>query len=347
MRIEQFSPTADPAAVQACHEIYLAGIPADDPNVPPMRPRTFAGWLEVGWTEDPRETWLARDDTGQPVGWYVLSLPHRENRHLAELIPTPIVHPARRRAGLGTALLRHAAQRAAQLGRTTMSGEALADSPGAAFARAQRGRPGITEVRRILRLNEIQPGQLTRLRETAERAAAGYQLLTWAGRAPEGELPALAAIYADAGDMPRNPGHEPGRWDVDRARLDDRRQAVLGLRQYTVTARSLATGELAGLTQLAIEPGHETWGFQELTVVARRHRGHRLGLLVKVAMLDLLAEREPQLAQIVTGNAGQNEHMIAINAQLGFEILDHFPSWELDVADVLARPSPGSLATAP
>jgi len=57
-------------------------------------------------------------------------------------------------------------------------------------------------------------------------------------------------------------------------------------------------------------------------------------------MLDLLAEREPQLAQIVTGNAGQNEHMIAINAQLGFEVLDHFPSWELDVADVLARPVP-------
>ena len=60
MRIEQFSPTADRAAVQACHEIYLAGIPVDDPNVPPMRPRTFAGWLEVGWTEDPRESWLAR-----------------------------------------------------------------------------------------------------------------------------------------------------------------------------------------------------------------------------------------------------------------------------------------------
>ena len=39
--------------------------------------------------------------------------------------------------------------------------------------------------------------------------------------------------------------------------------------------------------------------------------------------------------------------MIAINAQLGFEVLDHFPSWEVDVADVLARPSPGSLATAP
>jgi len=338
MHIEQFSPDADRAAVRACHEIHLAGAPFDDPDVPPMSARTFAGWLALGWTEDPRETWLLRDGAGQPCGWSVLSLPHRENRNLAEFTPT--VHPARRRAGLGTALLRHGAQRAARLGRTTMSGDALAGSPGAAFARAQHGRPGITEVRRILRLNEIQPGQLTRVRRTAETAAADYQLLTWAGAAPEGELPALAAIYADAGDMPRNPGHEPAQWDVDRARQDDRRQAVLGLRQYTVTARSRATGELAGLTQLAIEPGHDSWGFQELTVVARRHRGHRLGLLVKVAMLELLAEREPQLSCILTGNAGQNEHMIAINTQLGFEVLDHFPSWEVDVADVLARAVP-------
>jgi hypothetical protein len=44
MRIEQFSPDADSAAVQACHEIYLAGIPFDDPNVPPLSARSFAGW---------------------------------------------------------------------------------------------------------------------------------------------------------------------------------------------------------------------------------------------------------------------------------------------------------------
>jgi GNAT superfamily N-acetyltransferase len=310
-----------------------------------MSLRCFAGWLALGWTEAPRETCLLRDDAGQPCGWYVLSLPDRENRHLAELTPT--VHPTRRRAGLGTALFRHGAQRAARLGRTMMSGDALEGTPGAAFARAQRGRPGITEVRRILRLNEIPPGQLTRLGQAAEAAAAGYQLLTWAGPAPEDELPALAAIYADAGDMPRNPGHEPQQWDVDRARLDDQRSAVLGLRQYTVTAKSTATGELAGLTQLSVEPEHDTWGFQGLTVVARQHRGHRLGLLVKLALLELLAEREPQLAQILTGNAGENEHMIAINAQLGFEILDQFPSWDVEVADVLARPPQGFLATAP
>ena len=102
-----------------------------------------------------------------------------------------------------------------------------------------------------------------------------------------------------------------------------------------MAARSLASGELAAFTQLAVDPADPSWGFQELTAVARPHRGHRLGLLVKVAMLELLAEREPQLTQIVTGNAGTNQHMIAINAQLGFEVLDEWLYWELDVRQAL------------
>jgi hypothetical protein len=111
-----------------------------------------------------------------------------------------------------------------------------------------------------------------------------------------------------------------------------------------VGARPLASGELAGFTQVGVDPGTPSWGFQLLTAVTRPHRGHRLGLLVKVAMLELLAEREPQLTQIITGNADVNEHMIAINAELGFEVLDHWQSWELDVQRALALEEPGLAA---
>lgn len=91
---------------------------------------------------------------------------------------------------------------------------------------------------------------------------------------------------------------------------------------------------MAALTQLAVDSAQPAWGFQELTAVARPHRGHRLGLGlgVKVAMLELLAEREPRLTRIITGNTDANEHMIAINAELGFGVLDRWPSWELEVA---------------
>jgi len=107
-----------------------------------------------------------------------------------------------------------------------------------------------------------------------------------------------------------------------------------------VAAQCASGGEFAGLTQLAVDPQNPQWGLQELTAVARRHRGHRLGLLLKIAMLDLLAEREPQLRWIITGNADGNAHMIAINALLGFQIFDRWASWQLDVAKALALPGP-------
>jgi GNAT superfamily N-acetyltransferase len=118
MKLERFDAAADSESVRACHDIFLAGAPADDPDGPPMLSRRFAAWLKLGWTEDPQECWLARGDSGEPCGWYLLALPQRENRHLAEL--TLVVHPARRRAGLGTALLAHAGARAGELGRTVL-----------------------------------------------------------------------------------------------------------------------------------------------------------------------------------------------------------------------------------
>jgi RimJ/RimL family protein N-acetyltransferase len=151
----------------------------------------------------------------------------------------------------------------------------------------------------------------------------------------------VAAInnWAEA-DMPRDPEHEPQLWDAERVRMDERRKEVQGLRSFTVAAQSQATGELAGLTQLAVDPAEPAWGFQELTAMSRPHRGHRLGLLAKVAMLELLAEHEPQLTKIFTGNADANEHMIAINNDLGFHVLDEWSCFEVGVAQVLADPAP-------
>jgi GNAT superfamily N-acetyltransferase len=338
MKLEQFDPAAGEAEVRACYEIYLAGHPIDDPHGPPMSPRFFAGWLTLGWTEDPQEMWLARDSQGEPRGWYVLSLPQRENQHLAMLSPT--VHPDHRRTGLGTALVRHAAGRARRAGRRVLTGSALAGSPGSAFAAAIGARQGITHVGRVLRLGQLPAGRLAALRAGAESAARGYALLSWAGPAPEDLVTGIAAINTSAfADMPRDAGQEALRWDETRVRLDERRIAGQGLRWYTVAARSLATAELAGFTLVAVDPDVPSWGFQEMTAVARPHRGHRLGLLVKVAMLELLAGREPQLTQIITGNADANQHMIAINAELGFEVLDQWPSWELDVQRALAERS--------
>jgi GNAT superfamily N-acetyltransferase len=334
MELTPFDPATDARAVRACHEIYLAGAASEHPGMPAEGLRSFAGWLRYGWTEDPSQVWLARDGAGEACGWYRLTLPERENRQHAHL--RLAVRPTRRRAGIGRTLVRHAARRADLAGRTVLMAEAQEGTPGDAFARALGARPGLAEINRVLRLATVPAGRLARLRARAQAAAAGYSLVTWRGPVPEDQLAAVAAISAAIEDAPAEDGVEPQRWDADRMRLCNERALAQGLRYYTVAARHDATGELAALTQVGVEPPLPDWAFQELTAVTRAHRGHRLGLLVKTAMLQWLAECEPQLTQVLTGNADGNAHMIAINDELGFEVINRWLNWRLEVAAVLA-----------
>jgi RimJ/RimL family protein N-acetyltransferase len=332
MRIEEFDPAADDRKVDACYQMYAAGLPFDDPDGPPMSERTFSAWMRRGWAGERRETALATDIHGTPAGGYVLELPERKNAHMGEL--TVIVTPGSRRQGYGTALLRHAAARAAARDRTLLSAVTRCGSPGSAFASAMDASAGVVEVRRVLEIGGIPDGKLAGLRRAAEAAAQGYSLLSWTDMTPQEHLDEVARVSAAMADAPRNPGEEAHRPDPQRIRDYERRAAEVGIRRYAVAARYDRTGELAGLTEIGIVAEDPTWGYQFVTAVTRDHRGHRLGLLLKVAMLGVLAEAEPALRRILTENADSNQHMIGINAALGFEVLDQWQSWELDVAAV-------------
>jgi RimJ/RimL family protein N-acetyltransferase len=330
MQTARFDPASDTWAVQACHDIHLAAAQADGQRRPSMSPRAFQAWLRYGWTEDPAEAWLARDGDGEPCGWYQLSLPERENRHMANV--TLVVAPARRRAGVGTTLLGHAAGRARQAGRTLLTGHSAEESAGAAFARALGAAHRLTGVFHVQRLRSLPAGRLAALRETAAAAAAGYSLVSWEGPTAEDRLVEVAALLSIEGDAPRPEGLQAPGWDPARVRAADHRVAEQGQRFYTVAARAGRSGRLVAITQLAVDPLDAGWGFQSLTAVARPHRGHRLGLLVKVAMLELLAAHEPQLTQIETLTSAGNERMTAINTELGFEVLERQIYWELGTA---------------
>ena len=217
--------------------------------------------------------------------------------------------------------------------------DALEGSPGAAFAGTLKTRPSVTAVQRVLTLADLPAEQRAALRAEAGPVARGYTVATWDGPAPEDQVDQVAALNGAMADAPREAGQEAQAWDAARVRLDERRVAAMGVRAHVVAARAPGTGDLAALTQMCVDPDMPEWGFQELTAVARPHRGHRLGLLLKLAMLDRLAAREPQVTRVLTGNADGNQHMIAINERLGFRVLSRWPSWELDVTDVPPDPA--------
>jgi GNAT superfamily N-acetyltransferase len=317
MRIEQVDLT-DTEKIRECFEVYHAAQRVDEPEGPWFTERPFGGWMAFGWSGDPRELWLAVDQ-GSAAGWYRLGLPSRENLDQAGL--DLVVHPAERRRGLGLVLLRHAAGRAAAHGRVALNGIPRRGSPGEAFARSVGAKPGLVEVQRVLDIGRLEKGKLARLRGPAELAAAGYSLESWAGPIPEDFLEQVAMLYNAMGDAPRDPEIAQEEWDAERVRerVNDLRPHY-GLRDYTVVARHDDTGELAALSEITVDPANPGWGFQMNTVVIRKHRGHRLGLLVKIAMMELLATTEPQLERISTWNAESNEHMIAINEAMGYAV---------------------------
>ena len=217
---------------------------------------------------------------------------------------------------------------------------ALQGTAGAAFAARVGATAGLVDARRVLSLGKIPAGHIASLREQAARAAAGYSLVSWDGRTPDQYLAGFAEVLNAANDMPHDPGQEEEVWDADRFREYD--EAAGAARQARVHGRRAARRERrdGGDHRPRGRPGVPTWGYQLLTAVTRPHRGHRLGLLVKTAMLDWLAEAEPQLERIMTGNAAVNEHMIAINEQLGYELLEPpGQSYEIAVADLYRLPA--------
>jgi GNAT superfamily N-acetyltransferase len=333
MRVEQWDP-ADEKTGRACYDVMLAAHQVDEPVVPPMSFGLFSLYLREGWEKTPGEAWVASDVDGAVAGYYRIQLPDLEN--VDEAYGGPTVHPAMRRRGIGRALLRHEGARAEAHGRTRFGAVAAEGTAGDAFAQATGARLDMEEIRRIQYLREIPPGTIASLRAPAEKAAAGYSLVSWTGPIPDEYRGAMAEVFNAFNDAPHGENEEPAIWDADRVRERTGIVVRAGLhRAYSVAAVCDATGEMAAFTEVVIDPESPQWGSQQLTAVIRSHRGHRLGLYVKTAMLELLASAEPRLEWIVTGNAASNEYMIAVNERLGYKVVE--PGWrfyEMPVADL-------------
>lgn len=316
--------------MRGCHAVHVAAHAVDDPDGdPPFSLALFGALLMHGWFTNPAEAWSVPGDSleaagsGAPVAAFCrVELPDLENRGRAFVSVT--VHPAFRRRGLGRALLQHAAGRAEADGRSALDGNAAQGSAGEAFARHLGATPGLVDARRFLDLRKGLASRFAELRAEAAGHATGYSLISWAGVTPEEELGRVAGVFNAMNDAPREEGwFEDDIWDADRVRdRGDMPVQFAGNRGYSVAAVHDATGEMAALTQLFVDPADPDWGHQGITGVTRPHRGHRLGLLTKAAMLEWLVTAEPQLEHVETNNAASNSYMIAVNEALGFELAE-------------------------
>ncbi|WP_430645825.1 N-acetyltransferase family protein [Agromyces sp. GXS1127] len=169
-----------------------------------------------------------------------------------------------------------------------------------------------------------------RFRELADRAARhdGYRLEHWRDHTPAEHLEAFAAARSQmVAEAPSGAVDFPDEhWDAARI-LDEEARAVEAGRTHLTVAAIAPDGEVAGFTILTLAPG-KRGAYQDDTLVLRPHRGHGLGMRMKLANLVALAEAAPQRTDVYTWNADENGPMLAINRELGFRPHSIQATWQ-------------------
>jgi GNAT superfamily N-acetyltransferase len=292
------------------------------------------------------------------VGYAWLRAPLTSNLDVVEL--ELYVHPDHRGRGVATTLWEEAVAVVRAQGRrlvqayadvaveppagprtltpTSGAGRVHADDAGARFALAR----GFTfeQMERMSRLDlPVDASLLRRFAEAAgEHLGDAYLVRTWYGDIPEEAYADLAALESRMMTDAPSGGLEleTDPWDAERVRTWLARFAERGQTVLLSAATHVPTGRLVGYTALVLttEPddAHPT-ADQDTTIVDPEHRGHRLGMALKVANLEALAERRPDVRRVVTWNAEENGPMLDINVALGFRPDGGFAAWQLRLPD--------------
>jgi GNAT superfamily N-acetyltransferase len=329
MPLVRVSPD-DPAQVAAMVDIGNAADRVDDPEALPALPATTVNALRYGWDLRPDEHYLYQPDgADRPVAMLTMDMPTRDNLHLVWL--RIVVHPDHRRRGHGSALMREGLAIAAAAGRRTVWAEAIEDDAGARKYLESFGFGYAShDARRRQRLADVDQAEIGRLFAEAEAAAAGYRVERILAPVSDEVLQQLVEVTAAINDAPMGTlTFENEVFDLDRLRDMERARELQRDRTYRVVGRHVASGEIGGHTQVVVSPHRPHVGFQADTAVSRAHRGHRLGLLLKIAMMRWLTEAEPQLEVLETWNNADNRFMISVNELLGYRLSATYATYEL------------------
>lgn len=290
----------------------------DAPHWPSQTPRGMALRLRHGWDGRPAHAVLTvRGPGGDLRGMVEVHLPHWDNRHLAG-IDLQVAPEARADDAVADALLDAALESVREAERTSVVSDGWLGSWAADYW-TRHGWPAVSQAaqRRIV-LADLDRSRIAMLLAEAESRSGGYELEVLPMPTPEDLIGPMIAVHLAMNDAPLDDLElDDEEWSPERTRASDAALLARGCRVHRLIARRRSDGDIAGYTAVVVDDDRPLWGFQEDTSVVGAHRGHRLGLRLKAAMLQRLGEIEPQIEAIDTWNAESNAHMIAVNEQLG------------------------------
>lgn len=274
--------------------------------------------------QNPSTSWdrvlLGAVEGGELVAGAHLMFPLLDNTHTCSV--WPFVPPRRRRSGLGSALLAHGLAVARARGRDTVQAQVMVphgvETAGLPFAKRHGFVAGLTEVTKILDLAGRADAWPALAAEAAPRHT-GYRLVTYHDVVPDELLEGYCLLNESFNDEAPTGDLDVEREVFDEARVREKERVFRATSRSEVATVAVAPdGAVVGYTELVVSRHAPERAVQGGTLVRPEHRGHGLGLAMKVANLRALGERFPAVRRIITGNADVNAHMNAVNERLGF-----------------------------
>ncbi len=309
----------DGDALAAYLHVSEAAREADTPWVPPMTPFRTEMWVRHGWEGEPAQFYVVREGEAV-VGCCWLKTFTWDNPDLAWL--RVVIAPGHRRRGYGSAVMGMLLEECRRLGRTLIGIDHWEDEGIARFAAALGFEPKSWSVAMRQSLRELPVGLLDEAHAEAAPFVGDYELVRLQGRIPDELIEELAVVAATISDAPKDELElDDDVYVPERIRAYERAHQASRLRAMRVLARHRPSGALAGHTVVVVDDESPAYAEQEDTAVARGHRGHRLGLLLKAEMCRWLLEAEPEVQHIDTWNAESNTHMRAVNRRLGYQVI--------------------------
>jgi GNAT superfamily N-acetyltransferase len=348
MRIDLFEPAVvDATTAKALADLRNAAAAIDAPHLAPQPPEYVRLRLQHGDDDRPLpQLFVAVDDRGEVVGCAELEVSRWDNPHVASIdLET---HPDVRSKDVGDRLYAAVLEKVRSLELSLLISGAWAGSHREGFWHRHGFSIAARDAQRRLVMADLDWPRLDELHDASLAASADYEIVELPTPAPEESIAGLLELQEAMNDSPIDDLEiDDDVWSEERLRSYERAMHARRFGVHRLVARRLADGELGGHTLLVVEHDRPHLGFQEDTAVARGHRGHRLGLRLKIEMLRRVARLEPQVERIDTWNAESNTHMLAVNDALGCVVVGRSVEMQkrLSVAQAQSWPSSRSSAS--
>jgi GNAT superfamily N-acetyltransferase len=268
-------------------------------------------------------TLLGAIDGREMVGAGLLTRTLKENLHSAMAFAW--TRPDRTREGIGRRVVSELEVIASGDGRTTIQSEAYLPPGGSAAAEPFAAAMGYAVASRES-IKELTLTDFVARRDAlaAEAGAAdGYRIITFDTVCPDehlesfGRLLGMLMTEVPLGELDL----EASEWTPERIRGAEQRQVDIGRHVHTAMAIT-PDGEVAGVSDVRVDDDDPVHGQVGITIVDPAHRGHRLGLALKLATHNLAVATYPELVTLDTSNAEVNTWMNAVNEALGYRTIE-------------------------